>query len=292
VTALVRLTAAAALLGSAMLGPAAAAEQACAPVADASRIAVAGGSLTEILYALGEEERIIAADRTSNYPAEALSLPQIGYVRNLSLEGVLSLTPTLVLGEHDMGPPDVVDRLHELGVSTLRVPETFDFAGIVAKVRCVASALGMPDRGEALVAERLQTAAPPARDPAATPQGMVILRLQNGAPIAAGRDSSGQGLLEMAGAGNVLSGFDGWKPVSTEAMAAAAPDFIVITDSGLEQAGGLEALLRQPSIRLTPAARQGRVFSMDGMAMLGFGLRTAEAARSLRRQLAAAPVEG
>ena len=63
---------------------------------DPSRIAVAGGSITEILYFLGEESRIVAVDITSNFPEAATSLPSIGYVRNLSAEGTLSLNPTLV----------------------------------------------------------------------------------------------------------------------------------------------------------------------------------------------------
>ena len=54
---------------------------------DPSRIV----SVAEIIYLLGEEDKIIAADRTSNYPPEALELPSIGYVRALSTEGVLSL---------------------------------------------------------------------------------------------------------------------------------------------------------------------------------------------------------
>ena len=93
---------------------------------DPSRIAVAGGSLVEILYALGEQDRIVAVDSTANYPAAATALPQIGYVRNLSAEGLLSLSPTLVLGEHDMGPPAVVEQLEGVGIDLLHVPERFD----------------------------------------------------------------------------------------------------------------------------------------------------------------------
>lgn len=254
---------------------------------DASRIAVAGGSLTEILYDLGEADRVVAADRTSNHPPEALQLPQIGYVRDLSAEGLLSLSPTLVLGEHDMGPPAVVEQLEALGVDVLRVPEGFDAEGITTKVRCVATAVGADDAGEALIAS-LAAHAPmaPASD---APRGIVVLTLTEGSPLAAGRDTSGDGLLRMAGASNQLADIEGWKPVSVEAMAAAAPDFVVITERGLDAAGGMDALLAHPALRLTPAAREGRVYAMDGMAMLGFGPRTVEAAERLRRQLEEAP---
>lgn len=256
---------------------------------DVSRIAVAGGSLTEILYDLGMAGQIVAVDRTSNYPEAALELPQIGYVRNISAEGLLSLEPTFVLGEHDMGPPEVIEQLSNLGVDMLLVPEAFSAAGIEAKIACVATAVGVPEKGNDLaasvvagvVSEHEGTAA--AGD-ATLSRGIVLLGLRSGAPVAAGANTSGDGLLTMAGAENLFD-FEGWKPVSVESMAAASPEFIVIPNRGIEMAGGMDALLDHPALRLTPAARDRRVIAMDGMAMLGFGPRTVRAAADLRRLL-------
>ena len=80
---------------------------------DASRVVVAGGSITEIFYFLGEQDRIVALDVTSNFPPEAKSLPSIGYVRALSAEGLLSMNPSIILGEDDMGPPAVIKQIRE-----------------------------------------------------------------------------------------------------------------------------------------------------------------------------------
>ena len=257
---------------------------------DASRIAVAGGSIAEILYALGEESRIVGADRTSNYPPEALELPQIGYVRNLSAEGLLSLSPTLVMGEHDMGPPAVVEQLLKLDIDLLHLPEVFTAEGIAEKVRCVAAAVGAEDAGERLATELLAQV-----DPSQTgasgdgPRGMVLLGLRSGAPVAAGLNTSGEGLLTMAGAVNVVTTFEGWKTVSDEAIAGIAPDFIVIPERGLKEAGGMDALLDHPALRFTPAARDRQVIALDGMAMLGFGPRTIHAAKELRDMLETTP---
>ncbi|MEM1404196.1 MAG: ABC transporter substrate-binding protein [Pseudomonadota bacterium] len=256
---------------------------------DASRIAVAGGSLTEILYDLDMEDRIVAVDSTSNFPEAALSLPQIGYVRNVSAEGLLSLEPTFVLGEHDMGPPEVVEQLSKLGIDMLMVPEEFSIAGIEAKIACIAQAVGAPERGEALAASVVKgvvgdSGAAQAAGGMSAPKGIVLLGLRSGAPVAAGVNTSGDGLLTMAGAENLLD-FEGWKPVSVEAMAAAGPEFIVIPNRGVDMAGGMEALLDHPALRLTPAARDRRVIVMDGMAMLGFGPRTVRAAADLRKAL-------
>ena len=293
--------------------------------ADVSRIAVAGGSLVEILYALGEESHIVAVDRTSNYPEAAKNLPQIGYVRDISAEGLLSLAPTFVLGEHDMGPPEVVEQLARLGVDMLLVPERFSAAGIRAKIRCVAAAMDAAAAGEELAGALLLGVAAPGEDRPGNvaagevagnavgkaagghaagnasgnaagnavgnaaprrPPGVVLLGLRAGAPVAAGYNTSGNGLLAMAGAANLMD-FEGWKPVSVEVMAAAGPEFIVIPNRGVEMAGGLQALLKHPALRLTPAARERRVIAMDGMAMLGFGPRTVRAAAELRARLRA-----
>jgi iron complex transport system substrate-binding protein len=254
-------------------------------VADASRIVVAGGSLTEILYDLGEQDRIVGVDTTSNYPADAARFPSIGYVRALSAEGVLSLGPTLILGEDDTGPPNVVDQLESVGVSFVTVPEDHSPEGIVDKVRCVGTVIGAGATAEALIADRLAPAAERSRvrmqAEGPRPRGMVVLGIRDGSPLVAGTETSGDGLLRMAGGENVFGDVRGWKPISPEAMALAAPEFIVIPERGVEGAGGIDVLLAHPTLALTPAARERRVFTMDGMTMLGFGPRTLEAAERL-----------
>jgi iron complex transport system substrate-binding protein len=245
-----------------------------------SRIAVAGGSLTEILYAIEAAPQIIAVDATSNYPESAKALPQIGYVRDLSAEGLLSLEPTLILAEHDAGPPEVIAQLESVGVDILRVPEAFSLEGIEAKVHCVASAVGRISEGEELIDSLKQL--PQGQSQA---RGIVTIGVNGGSPLVAGRNTSGDGLLRMAGVNNVVN-HEGWKPLSREAMIELAPDFIVISERGVNMAGGLEKLMAHPSVRLTPAADHNRVIVMDGMAMLGFGPRTVAAARELRDSLA------
>ena len=80
-------------------------------VKDASRIVSIGGAVTEILYALGLKDRVVAVDATSLYPDEALKQkPSVGYFRALSAEGVLGLNPSLVLAIDGAGPKETVSR--------------------------------------------------------------------------------------------------------------------------------------------------------------------------------------
>ena len=255
---------------------------------DSSRIAVAGGSLTEIIYFLGAEDRIVATDRTSNFPPAAMEFPSVGYVRNLSSDGLLSLNPTLILGEHDMGPPEVLTQVSRTGVETVTVPETHTADGILEKIRCVGRVLNLEEHAERLIAARLSPtvdALNVAHAGSTKPRVAVVLGLRDGVPLGAGIDTSGHGLIEMASAINVFADFEGWKPVSLEAMARSDPEFIVVPERGVNDAGGIDDFLQHPAIRLTTAGREKRIIAMDGMTLLGFGPRTLHAALDLAELL-------
>ena len=255
---------------------------------DTSRVVVAGGSLTETLYFLGLEGHIVGVDTTSVFPQAASRHPSIGYVRRLSPEGVISLSPTMMLGEDDMGPPTVVSQVEKLGLNVVRMPETTTALGVVEKVRCVGRLFDAEEVAHHRIKSRLMPLVArltkiAARREEDSLSAVVLLALRDGAPVVAGTGTSGDGLLRMIGIENALRDIDGWKPVSLETLSLAAPDAIIVTQRGLESAGGERALLQHPALRRTPAARNGTLVAMDGMALLGFGPRTLEAALDVDR---------
>ena len=263
---------------------------ACEPVPDASKIAVAGGSVTEILYFLGQEHRIIAVDSTSNFPEQAKSFPSVGYVRSLSAEGILSLQPSLVLGESDMGPDAIVKQIRNTNVSVVTVPKAVTADGIVEKIRCVANVIGEPKLAEKLIRDNLTTQLErlqkkQSSDASYIPRVALLLMFSESSPIVAGNNTSGQGVLNMVGAENVFQNIEGWKPVSMEAIIQANPDFVVITNRGVNSAGGLQAIYDHPGIRLTHAGRYQKIIALDGMSLLGFGPRTLSTAVGLLENL-------
>ena len=262
--------------------------QTCVPAKDPSRLSIAGGSLTEIVYLLGAEKQIVAVDVTSNYPPKARALPSIGYVRNLSAEGILSLNPTLVLGEDDMGPPTVLTQLDAMGVPIVIVPERHTVQGIVDKIRCIGNIIDQTESANRLIEQsilprvaELQRLASDRR--LAAKKILFVLSLQSGSPLVGGLGTSADGLINMTGGRNAMTDVTDWKPASSESIIAAAPDFIVISRRGLGAFGELEDLRQHPALRLTPAALSGNIVVMDGMQMLGFGPRTLDAAVSLSR---------
>jgi len=260
------------------------AEESCQRAPDPSRIAIAGGSITEVLYFLGEEERIVAVDRTSNFPQAALDLPQIGYVRGLSTEGLLSLKPTLVLGEDDMGPPEVLAQLTQTGIDTVRVKEVHTAQGILNKVRCVANVLSL-ENAELVAAEARLVSQLNALESVTvskqSPTAILVLMFQEGAAIAGGENTSADGMLRMAGIKNALVDVKGWKPLSAESLIKANPDYLILTDRAVSAAGGLDKVYQNPGVRLTNAGKYQHLVQMDGMSMLGFGPRTLSAALRL-----------
>lgn len=257
---------------------------------EADRVLSIGGSVTEIVHALGQEHRLVARDTTSTFPPKVTELPDVGYARALSPEGVLSVAPSLILAIEGAGPPDAIEVLAQSGVTFVSIPEAQSADGILAKITAVGAALGVPDRAEALATETraaLDTAAARTSEvpEAARKRVLFILSLQGGRILASGRDTQAAAIIEMAGGINAVTGFDGYKQMTDEAVAEAAPDVILMMDRTGDHAILDEQLFALPAIRTTPAGANDSIVRMNGLYLLGFGPRTAGAALDLNRAL-------
>ncbi len=253
-------------------------------VEDLSRVVSIGGSVTEILYALGLQDRIVAVDTTSLYPAQALQdHPNVGYMRALSPEGILSMDPSLILAEEGSGPPGAVTLLETASVPFVLVPSEANAAGVADKIRFVAGAMGVAGDGEAMAdavttdLETVEKAVGAIEQPV---KALFVLSLANGRIMAAGDGTSAATMIEMAGGQNALPGFTGYKPVNDEAILEAAPEVIIMMARG-DHAATIEEVLTHPALSRTPAAEAKRIVTMDGLYLLGFGPRVAQAVRDL-----------
>jgi len=253
-------------------------------IEDASRIITMGGSVTEIVFALGAGDQVVARDSSSLYPPAVDELEEVGYVRQLSAEPVLSLEPTLIITIPDAGPPEAVEQLEAAGVTLLVVPEADSIDGVTDKIAVIAEALGREEAGAELIetvstdyaaAQELQT------EMTTTPSVMFIYARGAGAVSVAGTDTSAHAMIEMAGAENAVTEFEGFQPITAEAVVTAAPDVILMMTRGLDSLGGVEGLLEQPGIAQTPAGENARVVVMDDLYLLGFSTRTGTAVLDL-----------
>ena len=271
------------LAGADLIGPAATIGRALAQTPE--RIVVAGGAITEILYALGLQDRIVGIDTTSQFPPEAMaSKPSIGYVRALSAEGVLSLRPSLVLAIHGAGPPDALSLLNESGTRLVQIPDDPSAEGVVTKIGAVGAVVGAVAPARELAAKTkagfdelaaLRAALPGKR------RVLFVLSLQNGRIMVGGRNSTADAIIAMAGGTNVASAIEGYKPMSDEAIIAAAPDAVLMMRNSGAHTTTADELFALPSFSQTPAAQRRTQVVMDGIYLLGFGPRTPAAARDL-----------
>lgn len=255
---------------------------------DASRIVAIGGSVTEIIYALGEEGRLIARDTTSVFPEAALELPDVGYIRQLSPEGVISVDPSLIIALEGSGPPEAVEVLEKASIPMVTVPDRYDREGILEKIRIVGDVLDVEDKAAALTAETdadLKAAEQATADIAERKKVLFVLSLQGGRILASGTNSAADGIISMAGGVNAVTEYEGYKQLTDEAVIEAAPDVILAMDRGGDHETQANDLLAHPAIAATPAAKTGSVVRMDGAYLLGFGPRTAAAVRDLSAAL-------
>ena len=247
-------------------------------ITDPSRIVSVGGAVTEILYALGLESRIIAVDSTSLYPPRALAeKPSVGYMRQLSPEGVLGLGPSLVLAAEGSGPKDTIAVLEAASVPFVQIPDRFTGDGMVEKIRLIAQATGSAQRGECLIklveADLRALAALRARIERPR-RALFILSFMNGRPMVAGRATAADGIITLAGAANAITAYDGYKLINDEAVIAARPDAILAMERASFRLDA-NTVFEHPAFVTTPAAAQKELISMEGLYLLGFGPRAA-----------------
>ncbi|TCU63289.1 iron complex transport system substrate-binding protein [Bradyrhizobium sp. R2.2-H] len=264
-------------------------------VNDFGRTVSIGGAITEILYALGLESRLVGVDTTSLYPPAALrDKPNIGYMRQISAEGVLGLNPTLILAIQGSGPRETMDILETAKVPLVLVPETFSEQGLIDKIKLVGHAMGVDARAECLSAAvgadlaQLRALRAKVTKPVRV---MFVMSLQNGRAMVAGHKTAADEIIQLAGATNAVGDYDGYKVISDEAIVAAKPDVVLSIERGKDSLQA-DAVYTHPGFALTPVVSNKSFITMDGLYLLGFGPRTATAARDLSVKLYPALAEG
>lgn len=254
-----------------------------------ARIVAAGGAVTEIIYALGLQDRLVGVDSTSLFPPEALKTkPNIGYVRALSAEGVLSLQPSVVLAIPGAGPATALSLLNEAGIRLALVPDDPSPEGVGTKIEVVGALIGAVEPARRLAEQARQAFAEVEAQREALPQRrrvLFVLSQANGRVLIGGESSSAAAIIALAGGVNAAEGFQGFKPMTDEAIIAAAPDAILTMRRGDEPPLSSETLFAMPAFAQTPAAARKALISMDGLYLLGFGPRTPAAARDLMAAL-------
>ncbi|GBR06844.1 ABC transporter substrate-binding protein [Asaia siamensis] len=251
------------------------------------RIVSIGGTITETLYALGAADRIIGVDITSTYPVSALREKRsVGYMRQLSSEGILSLKPDLVLAMNDSGPANAIDQVMESSTPIVMVDATPSLDGVRNRMLTLSRIIGEEEKGAAMVVRfdnQLRTLRAWTELHPKKARVLFVMRVVNGRPMAAGTGTAADAIIALAGATNAGADMKGYKALEREALIALKPDVILMMSQGGQAMR--DALLADEAVMLTPAGQKKAIIDMEGEKLLGFGPRTAEAALELAQQI-------
>ena len=235
----------------------------------------AGGALSEWVTALGGESKLVGVDTTSQHPESLKALPSIGYQRQLSAEGILSLQPQILVGTEEMGPPPVLAQIRSAGVQVDMFSAQPDLPTLKDNLHHLGKLLGSEAKANALFVgyeqalEQQKSWVAKAQATQKTPGVLLLLGHAGGKPLIAGKGTAADWLLQQAGGRN-LATHTGYKPFSVESLAGLSPDVLVFADSALTGDAARAALFKQnPILASTPAAKTGRVFELDPTLLVG-----------------------
>ncbi|MFI5229816.1 MAG: hemin ABC transporter substrate-binding protein [Gemmatimonadales bacterium] len=252
------------------------------------RVVCVSKQINEFVYDIGAESHVVARDLTSVYPPEITKLPSVGYHRALSAEGIISMKPTLLLTDGNVGPAAVLEQVQKVGIPVqtmapggsldsaeslmTQLGERFDRKAaadsVVAQWRAgmdsvwhdTASLVGKGPRPRVLFIHFGQI-------------GNNYLALKSGQPA--------DQMLRWAGGLNAIDSIGGMSRVTPELIAKAAPDVIIATEVGFDRFGSAEKFLAMPGVSLTPAGKSKKIYRITEQEIMYFGPRTPSVVRKL-----------
>ena len=219
----------AAVLAALVVGLATRAESQAVP----SRIVSTSPSITETLFALGLGDRVVGVSQYCRFPPEVQNLPKVGTFLQPDAERIVALRPDLVVVHSVAG--DLANRLSTMHVRVATV-DVGTMASLFEAMRQIADAVGVPARGEALVADIQLKLDHVAHAAVAGPRPSVLFIIGRRPGtladlVAAGPHTYLDALIAIAGGRNVLAAdrLPEYPHISMESVLRLDPDVIVDT---------------------------------------------------------------
>lgn len=249
------------------------------------RIVVIDGALTEIVYLLGAEKNLVAVDTTSVHPMQATKLPNVGYMRALSAEGILSTKPSLIIASPSAGPKAAIDKVKAAGVRLETVNGDYNIEGLYQKVEHLGHLLNKPSQAKALN-QQLALELKPMNTVLSgryvnnrkKPKILFFLGMQGNQYMAAGGKTQADAVIKMIHADNALGDtVTGYKPLSKESVLSINPDVIIV----LATQGLTKAKVYLNTLNMTTAFKNHQISVIDASILLGFGPRLPQGLKQL-----------
>jgi len=246
-----------------------------------------GGSVTEILFALGANEQIVATDTSSSFPVEAQKLPKVGYYRQLSAEGVLSRAPSEVYAVQGAGPNQVLEQIRNAGVQVHIFEQARTVDGLLSLIRQVGKVANLEANADKISKQVEQALLDIHSIRQASEKRVVFLMSANDRGLmAAGKNTVPNLIMEIAGLENPYHMIEGFQPISVESFLAVNPTHVLIAS---HRTGGMSAsqLCKQAALQQWASTQGCNLYSVDPLLFLGMTPRLPQAVEQLANLVSA-----
>lgn len=260
------------------------AEQKQDAVPQAERIITIGGTITEISCALGVCDQIVATDKTSTYPENMQELPSVGYRNSIKAEGIIAQNPSLILAEKEYMNPDIYTQLESAGIPIHTFENKTTSASTAHLIQEIGKVLEKETEAQELQAQlekELKATEDLLTQSTQKPKVLFVYARGHGTLSILGKNTFAETLIPLAGGTLAVPEIDGNKPLTTEALIKANPDYILFFNSGLASLGGVEGALEIQGVAQTAAGKNKNIIAMDGLLLSGFDSRLGKATYEL-----------
>lgn len=251
-----------------------------------NKIVTLNGAITETVAALGKGGEIVGKDVTSTFPAD-LTAKDLGHVgRGMTIEGLMSVNPTLIIGTSKEENPDLMGKIKESGIQLELINQEYSVEGAKNLIKDVAGIVGVTEFQN--LNDKIDADIAQIKPFEKKPKVLFIYARGAGNLMVAGTGTPMEALIKIAGAEPAVTEFADFKPLTPESLVQGNPDVILMFDSGVQSMGGVDGLLKVPGVVQTNAGKNKKIVTMDGGLMSNFGPRVGEAALELNQKLAEA----
>lgn len=245
----------------------------------AKRMVTAGGTITELVFALDAGHQVVAVDQSSSYPHQVNTLPNVGYYRDLAAEGVLSKAPDVLLAMEGAGRAEVLEQIRRTGVEVTLYDKPDSVDSMIELIKKVGRDLAREEQAKALI--NTFKASLPEPSPTFAGKGLFLLSAGTRGLIAAGTETVPDLIFNYVGVENIAANHAGYKTLGQEFIVMQQPDYLIAPFHVVQGVGGKQAFCEQQSLRMLEAAQKCQLLVMDSLMSLGMTPRLSQAIETL-----------